>query len=49
MKDLAQLKEDIASWHAYKYADDRILKRYSAAVEGQYCHFCGKCEELPMA
>jgi predicted aldo/keto reductase-like oxidoreductase len=45
MKDLAQLKEDIAVMGMpYKYADDRILKRYSAAVEGQYCHFCGKCE-----
>jgi predicted aldo/keto reductase-like oxidoreductase len=45
MKDLAQLKEDIAVMGMpYKYADDRILRRYSAAVEGQYCHFCGKCE-----
>ena len=46
MKDLAQLKEDIAVMGMpYKYADDRILMRYGAAIDGQYCHFCGKCEK----
>jgi len=46
MKDLAQLREDVAVMGMpYKYADDRILRRYSAAVQGQYCHLCGKCEE----
>lgn len=46
MKDLAQLKEDISVMGMpYKYTDDRILRRYSDAIQGRYCHFCGKCEE----
>jgi predicted aldo/keto reductase-like oxidoreductase len=45
MKDLAQLREDVAVMGMpFKYADERILQRYSAAVEPHYCHFCGKCE-----
>ena len=46
MKDLAQLKEDIAVMGMpFQYADERILQRYSAAVQPTYCHLCGKCEE----
>jgi len=46
MKDLAQLKEDIAVMGMpFKNADARILDRYSTAVESYYCGYCGKCEE----
>ena len=46
MKDLAQLKEDVAVMGMpFKYADEQILKRYSAAIQDRYCRFCGKCEE----
>jgi uncharacterized protein len=46
MKDLSQLKEDIAVMGMpFELADERILQRYSAAVKPYYCHLCGKCEE----
>ena len=46
MKDLAQLKEDISVMGMpFRSADERILRRYSAAVQPYYCHLCGKCEE----
>lgn len=45
MRDMAELREDIAVMGMpFGYADERILKRYGAAVEPYYCHFCGKCE-----
>jgi predicted aldo/keto reductase-like oxidoreductase len=45
MKDLAQLKEDIAVMGMpFQYADERALRRYGAAVQPYYCHLCGKCE-----
>jgi len=45
MKDLAQLKEDIGVMGMpFKYADERILQRYGAAVQPYYCHLCGTCE-----
>jgi predicted aldo/keto reductase-like oxidoreductase len=45
MKDIAQLKEDIAVMGMrFQYADERILQRYSAAVQPYYCHLCGRCE-----
>ncbi len=45
MRDLAELKEDIAVMGMpYQYADERILRRYGAAVQPYYCHLCGKCE-----
>jgi predicted aldo/keto reductase-like oxidoreductase len=45
MRDMAELREDIAVMGmSFEYADERILQRYSAAVEPYYCHFCGKCE-----
>ena len=46
MKDLAQLKEDIAVMGMpFGYADGRILERYAAAIDDRYCHLCGRCEE----
>ncbi len=46
MKDLAQLKEDIAVMGMpFKSADARILQRYSEAVQPYYCQLCGKCEK----
>ena len=46
MKDMAELKEDVAVMGMpFKYADERILQRYSSAVEPHYCHLCGKCEK----
>jgi len=46
MRDMAELREDIAVMGMpFEYADERILQRYSAAVEPYYCHFCGKCEK----
>jgi predicted aldo/keto reductase-like oxidoreductase len=45
MKDMAQLKEDIAVMGMpFELADERILQRYHAAVKPYYCHLCGKCE-----
>jgi predicted aldo/keto reductase-like oxidoreductase len=45
MKDLAQLKEDVAVMGMpFRHADERILQRYGAAVQPYYCHLCGKCE-----
>lgn len=45
MRDLAELREDIAVMgKSFGNADERILRRYNAAVQSYYCHFCGKCE-----
>jgi predicted aldo/keto reductase-like oxidoreductase len=45
MKDLSQLKEDIAVMGMpFKSADADVLKRYNAAVQSYYCGLCGKCE-----
>ena len=45
MKDLSHLKENIAVMGMpFKLADQRILQRYSEAVQPYYCQFCGKCE-----
>ena len=45
MKDMAQLREDIAVMGMrFSARDERILKRYNAAIAPYYCAFCGKCE-----
>lgn len=46
MKDMAHLREDIAVMGMLKFTgrDERILKRYNAAIAPFYCSFCGKCE-----
>ena len=45
MKDMAQLKEDIAVMGMpFTYADVRRLDRYADAVAPFYCSFCGSCE-----
>jgi predicted aldo/keto reductase-like oxidoreductase len=45
MKDLAQFKENVAVMGMpFQYADERILRRYHAAIEGFYCDLCGTCE-----
>jgi len=45
MRDMAELREDVAVMGMpFKYADERILERYNAAIQPYYCHFCGKCE-----
>jgi hypothetical protein len=45
MRDMAELREDIAVMGMpFTLADERILKRYSAAVEPYYCRLCGQCE-----
>jgi hypothetical protein len=45
MKDLSQLRENIAvTGMPFQYADERILRRYHAAVAGFYCDLCGSCE-----
>jgi len=45
MKDLSQLKEDIAVMGMpFELADEHILQRYHAAVKPYFCHLCGKCE-----
>jgi predicted aldo/keto reductase-like oxidoreductase len=45
MKDMAQLREDIAVMAMpFQYADERILRRYHAAIAGFYCDLCGTCE-----
>lgn len=45
MKDMAQLKEDIAVMGMqFTAQDERILKRYNAAIAPFYCSLCGKCE-----
>lgn len=45
MKDLAQLREDIAVMGmSFSYADQRRLDRYADAIAPFYCGFCGSCE-----
>jgi predicted aldo/keto reductase-like oxidoreductase len=45
MKDMAQLKEDIAVMGmSFSYADVRRLDRYAEAIASFYCSFCGSCE-----
>ncbi len=45
MKDLSQLKEDIAVMGMpFELSDAHLLKRYHASVKPYYCHLCGKCE-----
>lgn len=46
MKDMAHLREDIAVMGMLQFTgrDERILKRYNAAIAPFYCSFCGKCE-----
>jgi predicted aldo/keto reductase-like oxidoreductase len=45
MKDLAEFKENIAVMGMpFKVADQRILERYSQAVDSYYCRLCGTCE-----
>lgn len=45
MKDLSQLKEDIAVMGMpLKYSDQRRLDRYAEAIAPYYCAFCGSCE-----
>jgi len=45
MKDLSQLREDIAVMGmSFQYADERILRKYHAAIAGFYCDLCGTCE-----
>jgi len=45
MKDMAQLKEDVAVMGMpFKTADARILEQYHAAVAGVYCDMCAECE-----
>jgi hypothetical protein len=46
MKDLAQLKEDIAVMGMpFTAADVHTLERYSAAIKPYYCTLCGQCED----
>jgi predicted aldo/keto reductase-like oxidoreductase len=45
MRNMAELREDIAVMGMpFQYADQRILERYSAAIEPYYCTLCGQCE-----
>ena len=45
MKDLSQFKENVAVMGMpFQYADERILRKYHAAVAGFYCDLCGTCE-----
>ncbi|HUK99353.1 MAG TPA: aldo/keto reductase [Nitrospirota bacterium] len=45
MRDMSELKEDIAVMGMpFKYADERILQRYGAAIKPYYCTLCGQCE-----
>lgn len=45
MKDLAQLREDIAVMGMpFRHADERILQKYGAAVQQYYCTMCAQCE-----
>ena len=45
MKDMAQFRENIAVMGmTFQYADERILRKYRAAIAGFYCDLCGTCE-----
>lgn len=45
MRNMAELREDIAVMGMpFSYADERILNRYSAAIDPYYCTLCGQCE-----
>lgn len=46
MRDLSELREDVAVMGMPLTADDRrILRTYGAAVQSYYCSQCGACEE----
>lgn len=45
MRDMAELREDIGAMGLkLTYFDELILKRYGAAVQPYFCHFCEQCE-----
>ncbi|MBF0502490.1 MAG: aldo/keto reductase [Candidatus Riflebacteria bacterium] len=45
MKDMDMLREDIAVMGMkLTSADNKLLERYSRAIEGFYCHLCARCE-----
>jgi predicted aldo/keto reductase-like oxidoreductase len=45
MKDLSQFRENVAVMGMpFQYSDERILRRYHAAIADFYCDLCGTCE-----
>ena len=45
MRDMAELREDVGAMGLkLTYFDELILKRYGAAVQPYFCHFCEQCE-----
>jgi len=45
MRDMSELREDVGVMGLkLTYFDELILKRYGAAVQPYFCHFCEKCE-----
>ncbi|PKN71459.1 MAG: hypothetical protein CVU54_00095 [Deltaproteobacteria bacterium HGW-Deltaproteobacteria-12] len=45
MRNMLELREDIGVMGIkLSYLDKLVLKRYGAAVQPYYCHFCEKCE-----
>ncbi len=45
MRDMAELREDVGAMGVkLTYFDELILKRYGAAVQPYFCHFCEQCE-----
>ncbi|MGD0584873.1 MAG: aldo/keto reductase [Oryzomonas sp.] len=45
MRDLSELKEDAAVMGmSFAAADQRILQRYSEAIQPRYCRMCGGCD-----
>ncbi|MGV8059265.1 MAG: aldo/keto reductase [Smithellaceae bacterium] len=45
MRDMAELREDIGAMGLkLTYFDELVLKRYGAAVQPYFCHFCEQCE-----
>jgi uncharacterized protein len=45
MRDMSELREDVGAMGLkLTYFDQLVLKRYGAAVDPYYCHFCEKCE-----
>jgi len=44
MRNMSELKEDLGAMGLkFSYVDELVLKRYGAAVQPFYCHFCEQC------
>ena len=44
MRNMSELKEDVGAMGLkFSYVDEMVLRRYGAATQSYYCHFCEQC------